>query len=600
MYKNMSRRAFMSTTFLGAGAVAFSSEISPFLSISNISSYSSAKNNQKKLIATTDYACNIGQCIFRKSHLDDMHKYLAAIGVTRHHWIYEPTWDHYDIYPDGFDLLSEAVKSAHAHGIEFYAEIKPFEGGGDGNTFPHTLPFPEGVCALKDIRGIYTAARPFTAANPHFSLKRRPGTCEEEEPVSAIRLVKNDNQPTRIKPEHLSIWTSKTNNRFEKYTGPVSFRETLEWRSAYPKSKECRVLHLEKLQIPDDHKYILIRCSLSGFGGDFTNERGSIIELQSKNGHIIPFIVSTGKVEFEIHQKMATLPLQEKINRYFRLPEVKKIFHNPEKGKWHYQDFYSFDENIRINVPYTFDREGYLAVACGKPEYMLGNLHPIYPEVREHWLDMIRFCLDKGMDGINIRTANHTRSPEDWEYGFNDPVLAAAGGKTDYPTIRRINGNAYTQFLREARNLVKNRGKIISIQLYSQMLMPDDRVGRSNYIPPNFEWQWETWVREIADELEFRGAWTLRPENLRQVVETFSNVIRETGKPFYFQGNMKEISFDGPFYFTAAEMKQTTNDPSIQGFVLYETNKFTRLNKAGHLEGSPELEKLLRNDLSQK
>ncbi|HAZ02170.1 MAG: hypothetical protein A2W90_23800 [Bacteroidetes bacterium GWF2_42_66] len=546
-----------------------------------------------KLIATTDYACNIGQCFYRRSHLDEMHKYLASIGVTRHHWIYEPTWDHYGIYDDGFDLLAEAVKSAHAHGIEFYAEIKPFEGGGDGNSFPHTLPFPEGVCALKDIRGIYTAARPFTAANPHFSLKRRPGTYEVKGPVSTIRLVKNDDKLTRIRPEYLSIWISKTNNRFEQYKGPVSFRESVEWRQAYPKSKECRILHLEGLQIPDGYNYILVRCSLADRNGDFTNERGSIIELQSKDGSVIPSVISTGKVDFEEHQRSCTSPLNEKITRYFRLPEVCEIFHDTDKGKWHYQDFYSFDETVRINVPYTLDREGYIAVACGKPEYMLGNLHPIYPEVRAHWLDMIRHCLDKGMDGINIRTANHTRSPEDWEYGFNDLVLEIANGKTDYPTIRRINGDAYTQFLREARDLIKNRGKSISIQLYSQMLMPDNRIGRTNYIPPNFEWQWETWVREIADELEFRGAWTLRPENLSQVIETFGAITREAGKPFCFQGNMKEISFEGPLHFTGMEIDKISKDPSINGFVLYETNKFTRLNKAGQIEGSPELKRLL-------
>ena len=593
MPKNISRRAFMSTTFSGIGAVAFSNEIEPFNSLSNLSFPS--KNNKKKLIATTDYACNIGQCIFEKRHLDDMHKYMTSIGVTRHHWIYEPTWDHYDIYPDGFDLLAEAVKSAHANGIEFYAEIKPFEGGGDGNTFPHTLPFPEGICALKDIRGIYTGARPFTTKHPHFSLKRRPGTYRVNGTVTVIRLVKKDNKPTRIKPEHLSIWTSSTNNRFEKYNGPVSFRESVEWRPTYPKSQECRILHLEGLQIPDGHNYILIRCTLADRNGDFTNERGSIIEMQNKNGDTIPSIISTGKVDFEAHKRSATSPLNEKITRYFRLPEVREIFHNPEKGKWHYQNFYSFDENIRITVPYTLDKEGYIALACGKPEYMLGNLHPIYPEVRGHWLDMISHCLDKGMDGINIRTANHTRSPEDWEYGFNDLVIEAAGGKTDYPTIRKINGNAYTQFLREARDLIKNRGKSISIQLYSQMLMPDDRIGRSNYIPPNFEWQWETWVREIADELEFRGAWTLRPENLRQVVETFLEAARAANKPIYFQGNMKEISFNGPYHFTRTEMDWIDKQPDFNGFVLYETNKFTQLNKNGQIEGSKELEKLLRN-----
>jgi len=59
-------------------------------------------------------------------------------------------------------------------------------------------------------------------------------------------------------------------------------------------------------------------------------------------------------------------------------------------------------------MPCTLEKDGYIAVACGKPEYMLGNLHPIYPEVRQHWCDLLRYCLDRGADGVNIRTANHT------------------------------------------------------------------------------------------------------------------------------------------------------------------------------------------------
>ncbi len=253
----------------------------------------------------------------------------------------------------------------------------------------------------------------------------------------------------------------------------------------------------------------------------------------------------------------------------------------------------------KLTAPYTLDREGYIAIALGKPEYMSGNLHPIYPEVRAHWLDIIRFCLDRGVDGINIRTSNHTQSPEEWEYGFNEPVITAAGGKTDYPTIRHINGNAYTQFLREARELVKSYGKYLTIHLYSQMIMPDDRSNHLNYIPPNFEWQWETWVKEIADELEFRGAWTLRPWNLRQSLEAFSTVTKAAGKPFYFQGNMKELGFKNPnrYPITGQELKMVKHNPEWNGFVLYETANFTRMYKDGRLEGSPELEELLNEYL---
>lgn len=597
MPEKMDRRKFMGTALSGLGAVTLGGEVTSLISFPNTVTFS---KQGKMLLATTDYYDNIlhGKFLFERKHLDALHKYLASLGVIRHQWIVDTIWNFYDLASSGFDLLAEAAESAHRYGIEFYAEIKPFEGGGFGNTLPLSLPAPEGK-AIKDLRGIYPVARQFVAENPHLCLKRRPGTWEFNGTVSAIRLVKGDDKPTQIKPHHLKIWTSSSNNRFEQYEGPLSFRESIEWRATFPKSKMCRILNLEELRIPSDHKYVLIRCKSTEGPRDFINERGNIIELSDQNGKNIPFILSTGPVDYNTHRAQYDNYMHDRIVRYYQDTEVREEFINREKVEKHYRDFYSFDERRRVTESYTFDKEGYIAVACGKPEYMLGNLHPIYPEVRKHWLGLIRFCLDRGVDGINIRHSNHSRSPEDWEYGFNEPVIKASNGQTDYPAIRRINGNAYTQFLREARDLVKSYNKSIIIHLYSQMLMPDDRIGRTNYLPPNFEWQWETWVKEIADELEFRGAWTFRPENLRQVLETYSAVTQKANKPFYFQGNMKELSsaFDGPsrYRFTQAELEMIHNQPEYYGFVLYETANFTRINENADLEGNADLEELLKN-----
>jgi len=591
MSKKINRRSFLNQTACGIGSIAFSTAILPFL---HISCSKPKTADRKKLLATTDYFDNIlfGKFRYDRTHLDALHKYLASLGVTRHQWIVDTIWNFYDPQPGGFDLLSEAVNSAHAHGLEFYAEIKPFEGGGFGNAYPHTLPVPENNVILRDMRGIFPIARPFVAANPHLCLKRRPGTYEFNGPVSTIRLVKGDDKPTRIRPEHLTVWTSDKNNGFSLYTGPLSFRESIEWRATYPKSRLCRIIHLEGLTLPEDHRYILIQCSQADQNGDFKNERGSIIEIISADGSTVPFIVSTGKMNYTSHINSYDNLMYNEIARYFRNQKVRDEFAGPDKAMKHYRDAFGFEERIKITEPYTLDRMGFLAVACGKPEYMLGNLHPVYPEVRNHWLDMVRYCLDRGVDGINFRTSNHTRSPEEWEYGFNEPVIKAAKGKMDYPTIRHINGSAYTQFFREAKDLIKKRGKSLTIHLYSQMLMPDDRSNHLNYIPQNFEWQWETWVREIADDLEFRGAWTLREWNLQQVLETFMAVTSKAGKPFYFQGNMKELGFRDPnkYPFTRRELEMVKNNPGWNGFVLYETANFTRIYHNGRLEGSPDLE----------
>ena len=614
MKRTINRRTFMSTSFKGIGGIILGTYVSPFERRTGV------KANQqweKRLFATTDFFDNIvinhrgsrygnpvnrtpeyyhkHKCFMDKAQLDELHRVLASIGVTRHQWIVDNIWTLYEDYPQGFDLLKEAVKSAHKYGIELYAEIKPFEGGGFSIILPHSMPFPEGAPAFKDMRGILPIARSFAVENFSMNLKRRPGTYECNSPVSAIRLVKSDDKPTRVKAEHLSFWTSPSNNEFVQYKGTITFRETIEDRYRFPYWRKCRVFHLEELQIPRGHSYFLICCSLADEQGDFSNEKGNIIELAGADGKVLPCTLSTGPVRLDEHyESFYQSKVMTEIVRYLQLPEVKAEIDDLQKMEKHYRSFYSFGE-YSLTDWVTLDKDGFVAAACGKPEYMLGNQHPIYPDVRKYWLEMVRFCLDSGVDGINFRAANHTNSPEYWDYAFNEPVIEASKGKTDYPTINRINGDSYTLFLREARELIKKRRKGITIHLNSEMLIPDNRPGKLSELPPNFEWQWETWVKEIADDVEFRGVFKLRPWNLYKVLDIFGSVIRAANKPFYFQGDFHGMAFERPFTSTKAELELVKKHDGLNGYVLYETANFTRVNDADEVEVSPEMIKVLKD-----
>lgn len=619
MNNKLTRRSFVTTTLSGMGAVALGNPLGSFTKV-NVADTKNRKSTAKRLLATTDFSDNIvinhrgtrygtpversddyyenNRCFMDKKQLDELHRLLASIGVTRHQWIVDTMWTLYESYPHGFDLLKEAAKSAHKFGIEFYAEIKPWEGGAFGLILPGTMPSPPKSGAYQDLRGIYPNMRRFEALNPTLSLKRKPGTYEYSEPVSAIRLIKSDNRPTRVKAEHLSIYTSATNNRFVSYNGTVSFRETIERRFRFPYWKQCRVLHLENLKIPEGHNYFLVRCSLADEKGDFSNEKGSILELVGTCGNILPHALSSGPVRLEDHDHFYQSKLLLKVLPYLQAPEVQAEISNPQQMKEHYRDFYSFGEYNLTDIT-TLDKEGHVAVACGKPEYIAGQLHPIYPEVREYWLNMIRFCLDRGVDGINLRTSNHTLSPESWEYGFNDLVLKTSKGKTDYPTIHKINGDAFTLFLREARNLVKSRKKSLTIHLETELIIPDDR-GKLSSLPYNFEWQWETWIKEIADELEIRGTYGFRPWNFAKALDVFGSVAKAENKPLFLQGDFHGMSFDGPFDCTEEEIKIVNNRDDLDGYVFYETANITRLNDNGEVEGSPGIADLLDKSFFRK
>lgn len=595
---DLNRRLFLTTLLTGIGTIAASKllKAADWEDISDIS--------HKRLYATTDFWDNIqnyykgsrygepairtadydeaNKSFLNRRQLDELHQFLASVGVTRHQWIIDTIWNLYEDYPHGFDLLEEAVNSAHKYGIEFFAVIKPFEGGGFGPIIPSTMPVPEGI-ACKDLRGIYPVIRPFVAANPDFNLKRKSGTYEVTTSLSTIRLIKDDDRPTNLKTEYLSLWTSPTNNRFIPYKGPVCFRETVEKRYRFPYWRQCRVIHLEGLQFPVNHSYVLIKCMQNG--EDFSNEKGNILEFADSKGQIIPHTLSSGIVTFEEHKSFYHSRINQRMIRYLQHPEVQTEINDSQRMKEHYRDYYAFgvyNPTDRI----SFGENTCLAAACGKPEYLLGQLNPVYPEVQEHWLEMVQFCLDRRVDGINIRHSNHVLSPEVWEYGFNEPVLKKSNGKTDFPTISKIHGDAYTLFLQKVQNLLKSKKKTLTIHLEPELLMPDDRPRKLSSYPFNFEWQWRKWVKEIGNEFEIRGIFQLRPWNMDKAINIFGKLARGAGKPICLQGDFHGMSFEGPFDSLEAELELVKKHKYLDGYIFYETANITRLNDNGKIEGS--------------
>lgn len=612
MKKKINRRTFMSTSLVVLGGITLDTHISPFESVP----LEKQANQGRKLFATTDFIDNIiinnrgsrygvpvirdddyykhHRCFMTRAQLDGLHKFLASVGVTRHQWIVDTMWNFYDQYPHGFDLLKEATQSAHKHGLEFYAKLKPFEGGHFGILLPHSMPCPPETGAVKDLRGISPSLRRFVALHPEMNLKRKAGTFEFNEQVTSIRLVKSNNLPTKVKAEHLILWTSAANNRFVRYDGPMIFRETIEKRYRFPYWRQSRVLHLDGLKIPQGHRYFLIKCSLADEKGDFSNEKGTILELAGSSGSLIPYTLSTGLVRLEDHyESFYKSKLLQLVIHYLQHPDVQAEINNRQRLEEHYRDFYTFG-NYHLGDMITLDKTGFLAAACRKPEYVLGHLHPIYPEVRNHWLSNIRYFLDCGVDGVNIRGSNHTLVPDSWEYGFNAPVLEASKGDTGFAAISRINGSAYTQFLHEARDLVKSRGKSLAIHLETELLMPDDRPFKLSSYPFNFKWQWEKWIREIGDEFEIRGTFQLRPWNMKKAIDLFSAETRLVNKPLYLQGVFHGMAFDGPFASLEADIEMVKNHPELDGYMFYETANITRVNDQGEVEGSPEPARLLR------
>lgn len=219
-------------------------------------------------------------------------------------------------------------------------------------------------------------------------------------------------------------------------------------------------------------------------------------------------------------------PRHDSFPRYF--DEVKRIWDqfNPfevaareahARGMRLYAYQTIFDEGSPESVKYgdstPFPWQSFFTIA--HPEYLVtdregkqrqwGVMEYAYTEVREYMLaGMCRLIDEHDFDGLYVCTRTHSRPAESADQlGFNEPVVEAYRAKYgvdilteqfDAQKWRDLRGEFVTQFLRELRAAMKERGKRLAVAIPR-----GDIVG-----PPygNMTLDWRTWVSEgLVDEL---------------------------------------------------------------------------------------------------
>ena len=552
---------------------------------------------KKELWTTVDYYDDVlgANRHYSERDLDAMMKYAASLGCARVQWILDTIWTFYDENPPGgFDLLKTACDAAHRHGMRFGVVFKPFEGALAGaSVLPDALPVPDNAPVLKDGTCLIHAFRPRVAKNPEMNLARLNGS--EADPggrIAAIRLVKNDDAPAPFGPGDLSIWASPRNGGYARYAGPVSFSAGTDWRMMFPYgAKPYRIVTLGNLDLPGGTRFVMVRREKGG--GSFTNAVEHIVELVNERGEIIPSTPARRPVDgarlFELFGKNVRL----KLTPFTCTPEAQAIAEDRAGFLKLCEGMHRFDagwENAAL------EEGGSLVAMRGKARGRTGAMHPVYPEVRQDWLDHIRYCIARGVDSVNIRTECHNRAYEPYWFGFNPPVVARIEHPGNFAEARHINGEAYTQFMREAADLLHASGREMGIHVNAVILHHDDRAPNNSPVPLNFEWQWERWLKEFADFVEYRGSFHLRPENQHYVADRIGLAAREAGIPFVYQslrGNGM-VSFDGPHHALAWDMDRSRAHPDVSVYNLYEMAAFSRLDPEKEFEGSPDIAKLVR------
>jgi len=383
--------------------------------------------------------------------------------------------------------LRAATEAAHRHGLELYAYYKPYETG-VYPCFAEGSPQARQWGRLPCLGGYLTWMDPFVLAHPHLRIQRRSDDLRPDAKsatVASIRLTKSDDKPTRISKDHLQIWTSDLNYRYEKAPLEFRFQETVEpsprevrdvgGKLVTAKGAPVRVLTLSGLSL--DARYLLVTTDFTSGPADFTNAGDRILTALDAQGKEIPASFATGTAicfaEWEDFRRGGL---------GFDTGRAAKL--------------------VTLDLPNGGPKvQGCVAMTRGRNRYLPGALCETEPEVQAFWLSRLREMLAAGVDGIEIRVENHsthTDVPED--YGFNPAVLARLpkGKAPQLADMARVRGAAYTEFLRQAKAVTAQAGKRLRINLNVDWFRPagERPVSRRLAFPANIDFEWRTWVEE--------------------------------------------------------------------------------------------------------
>ena len=553
------------------------------------------------LSATVDFPDDLRSGIYTTELLDQMMLNAKSMGVTRIYWLYYGDAEA-DSYWAGWwtghiarnngpatierigEPLKAAVQAAHKHGLEIFGVLKPYDVGISG-TYPEGSS-ESGATELKRIGGTVRAVFPFLERHPQTIIHRRPYISPPDlhtTPIRKIRLLKQDDSPTRIKKENLEIWTSPVNYRYERKDATFTLREAVEsaprkvtdsfGNLVCAKGSQVRTLTLEGLNLTD--RYVLITTNFKDGNGDFRNTSLGMIEAYGSGPEPLPIVVGSRTSLWD--------------ERDFRTNGLEF-----DSGFGHYLSDLDVDntaekENIRWR---TVGDDGLIAFAKGKNATLPCSPCEIYPEVRKLWAGWVDRILATGVDGMSIRSSSHgTLTDEPQEYGFNDVVVEAyrerygedlLGDAGDLKKLARLRGEYYTDFIRETSRKVRRAGKRMQVHLHPDLFrdVSNPRPGKGS--SANIHFDWKGWLKEgLADGATMRlnrfegitdpetGIARRGPLSRildEEVILDMLTVAEETGVPVYLNGFAALVNSDE----FASDMGSIYNDRRFAGFDIYE------------------------------
>ena len=572
--------------------------------------------------ATVDFPDDCRCLVFTRELLGQLFDQLHWMGVRRLYWNF-----YQDGFWDAFAATSSATRQtlenlprpmatacelAHERHMEFFAIIKPYETGTSNASVADGTSGP----ILECIGGVHTRVDPWVLARPDLRVRVRGADLPrglESMPVEAMELWQRDMSPIRIQPDDLQIWTSSDNRGFQQSDAPFTVTSEVEvcpgdvmdvlGDAVTRKGESVRILRLEGLQITDP--FVAVTTSLRGGEGTFRNTAAAMIRAYGPDRFPLPIVVASHKAVWDRPRDFRAGPIEfdsghGDIN--ICLDVDNRSIHCSHCSERNFSDCMQGP----LHTDSSICRDGVIAFARGRNEYLAGSLSEAYPEVREYWLSWVDECIDAGVDALDVRISNHscwTNTPE--LYGFNEPVVREYERRYgvdpnsepyDEEKLGDLRGELYDTFLRSAKDRLSATGRRLQLHLEVESFRPEAAQARARTRPGNITFHWRQWLNSgLADEATLMAVnWT--PERVLND-PVGHEMLRETGAanvPLHLR-HFIALSRDGETH--ADRLEYAVRFGGLSGYNLYEAAAFydnESLDDDGSLQYHPGLCEALR------
>ncbi len=480
------------------------------------------------------------------------------------------------------------VHECHKLGMEAFAIIKPYEGGG-GSTVPHGAKVVYDMPRVETIGGERVGFDALLSRRPDLAVQRKPDPAAAARAMAPVRAItvrfcleavadlEGPFTECDTAPCDIRLLTSADNGTYRPYDGPLTVAEEIREEivrdsNGFPlqeRPARCRVFTLSGLNIPPSIRYFAVVVNSANRLHTLPQ---SMITLEGQDGPLPATVTSY------IRRGGNTVEnLKPAAGRTWGMEQIARPIDDPaaaeaELREWGFE-FEWYGSGFRGS---GWKSAGAYGIARGHLATMKGTPCEAYPEVRSYWLDWVKTCIEMGFDGVDIRLQNHSGMVSDYaNYGFNAPLVEAYQARHgvdiltephDPLKLMALRGEFFVDFVQEAARELQRAGRKLQIHLrhcHAQPRLSADINELGFWAMPKIWFQdWKALV-DLADEV------TLKDYHFNAYDPALAREIKEyaaqRGKRVWTHCYVSQGRELNEEFLNAVDA-----DPGVAGILIYE------------------------------